>query len=1191
MFHRFVRVFGYLCGMIIFSCVGQLRAAEDASSESGESKIISLIVMPQSGVINVGDTLQYIALATYEDNTTRDVTRQSKWCVSNKKVAHISSDGFATGQTEGTTDICTSFEKLSTKVTLTVSGRIVSLSIVPSMATMSEGQSVDYHAIATYSNGTIKEVTDHVKWVSSKKRIASIGHTGKAVGLNEGSTRIRASFKKITSQAELTVSGKIASIQIFPTKGQLEQGVTRQYRAQAVYVDGSSQDITSQVHWSSSKRDVACIDSDGMATGIEKGRSCIQASFGGFCGKTKLTVLPEHLTSISISPKTNRLMIFESQQFLAVGTYDNGKTVDSDHGLSVTWHSSCKDKVSVDKTGIGLAHAPGSVKIIAISTHDKEIKGCAEVVVSEATLDSIAMKPTALTMNVQDTSLFEAKGHYSDGSTLSTKHGFSVTWNVDDQTAATVDSTGSVTSIKGSTSTNVVARAGSIVGVGTVKINPATLTRIIINPSTVNLVKGLQQQFSAQGIYSDGTSIDLTKEVIWISSDQTVATISNEIDLKGVVVAQSPGNTSIKATLGNVTGSATITVSPVTVTALDIIPSEIRLAQGMQYSFSARATYSDQSTADVTQSVIWDSSDEKIVCISNQVGTKGVITAQKSGNASIIATFDEVKGYANITVLPSSISSVVINPSGESVIIGKTKSFTATAIYDDLTTADVTQVATWLLEDNGFEIDSPGLVRSLKQGHRSNLTASIGSIVSVPVTVTMPQVSTSKIVILPNDMSVMSGFTQQFTATMTCDNGNSSDITNEALWSVDDQTVAGVSELGNGIIEARNGGTTTISASYLGALGSSTLTSSSTITNITIEPSIVPSILVGQDCNLRAKAHYSDGSLSDVTGRATWTSTNPCGVNVPLGGGVVVAENQGATASISASVGGVTSQNPVQITVDNATITSIEVSPSTASLNLGEVESFTVQASYDNGSKLPIIANNLAWGTDNCQVAVYNGSGTFAGGSLGTALIFARFEQSGNATFEVTNSISSIDVSALKNTCNQGETVQCKATATYQDGSHADISKSVVWSSNDETVATVDHEGVITGTSNRASSSAIVSASFQGLTDSVPITVTDTRTITSITILPQDLLPPPYSITLHESRQFTAIATWSDTTTQDISHLVTWSTEQYPGSPSNVIILYPEGFVYGNIVGKRYLVATYNLNPTLSNRVEVTVVD
>ena len=66
------------------------------------------------------------------------------------------------------------------------------------------------------------------------------------------------------------------------------------------------------------------------------------------------------------------------------------------------------------------------------------------------------------------------------------------------------------------------ATAGST----TITVTSATLVSIGVAPTAPTIAKGLSLSFTATGVYTDGTTSDLTTTVSWGSSDGTIASVS-----------------------------------------------------------------------------------------------------------------------------------------------------------------------------------------------------------------------------------------------------------------------------------------------------------------------------------------------------------------------------------------------------------------------------------------------------------------------------------------------------------------------------------------------------------------------------------------------------------------------------------------------------------------------------------------
>jgi hypothetical protein len=96
-------------------------------------------------------------------------------------------------------------------------------------------------------------------------------------------------------------SAGLTSIAVTPANPSVIAGSTQQFKATGTYSDNSTQDITSQVSWSSSNTAVATINSAGLASGIAGGSTTITATQASVSGSTTLTVQPTTLVMSTTS--------------------------------------------------------------------------------------------------------------------------------------------------------------------------------------------------------------------------------------------------------------------------------------------------------------------------------------------------------------------------------------------------------------------------------------------------------------------------------------------------------------------------------------------------------------------------------------------------------------------------------------------------------------------------------------------------------------------------------------------------------------------------------------------------------------------------------------------------------------------------------------------------------------------------
>ena len=186
-------------------------------------------------------------------------------------------------------------------------------------------------------------------------------------------------------------------------------------------------------------------------------------------------------------------------------------------------------------------------------------------------------------------------------------------------------------------------------------------TSLIVAPAASSVPAGLTQHFTAMGTFSDNRTKDFTSLVTWTSSDINIAQISSKEgtystcwDL-GCAYAGSLGTTTITATMGDVTGTATMEVSPAALVSLDVHPLDSAesssLAKGMTRQYQAFGTFSNTYRGDVTSSVTWSSSDNAVATVSNVPGSNGMASAISAGTTTITATSGGISGSSTLSVI------------------------------------------------------------------------------------------------------------------------------------------------------------------------------------------------------------------------------------------------------------------------------------------------------------------------------------------------------------------------------------------------------------------------------------------------------------------------------------------------------------------------------------------------------------
>jgi len=244
-----------------------------------------------------------------------------------------------------------------------------------------------------------------------------------------------------------------------------------------------------------------------------------------------------------------------------------------------------------------------------------------------------------------------ATGVFSDVSTQDITG--RVTWSSSAPSIAAISnaagSKGLATGLAGG-ATTISATVAGVSGSTSLAVTVVTLQSIDVDPDVVTLPSGYAVRLHATGSYSDGSSRDLTKQVVWTSSAPGRAAVSNAVGTEGRVSGSGAGAAVVSATLSGVVGSAAITVTNESLVAIDVDPDPVTLSVGGTQQMTATGTFSGGSVLDVTAQVRWSSNNKFKVSVGNSVA-KGLVTAKAAGSATIKAKKGNRSGTASVTAL------------------------------------------------------------------------------------------------------------------------------------------------------------------------------------------------------------------------------------------------------------------------------------------------------------------------------------------------------------------------------------------------------------------------------------------------------------------------------------------------------------------------------------------------------------
>jgi|HubBroStandDraft_1064217.scaffolds.fasta_scaffold18964_2 hypothetical protein len=423
-----------------------------------------------------------------------------------------------------------------------------------------------------------------------------------------------------------------------------------------------------------------------------------------------------------------------------------------------------------------------------------------------------------------------------------------------------------------------------------------------------------------------------------------------------------------------------------------------------------------------------------------------------------------------------------------------------------------------------------------------------GSTTTSPTTPSGPATLQS-IAITPGSATIAQATTQAFTATGSYSDGSTKDLTATAQWSCLLPNLATVSSSSptQGLATGISAGTVVISASLGNVSNSAQLTvTGATVSSLAITPASATIGFENQQ-QYKAIATFSDTSTQDVTNLANWTIA-PSGPFISAYSGLAIGSSVGTSFDVNASFGGQSTSTltiPPTLNVDLSNLVSVAILPANPTIANNTPSTLSAIGTFSDGSTRDV-TSIATWVSSDDTVAsnfgvlpnVFSAATTSA---PATATITASFGTLSTQTASITLSVSdatlqSIAVSPSNASIAPGTKLTYSAVGTFSDGSTQDLTSIVRWSVLGGSGAASVSKGVVKGTT--AGSITVTAASLANLGS---VSGSAAAAITSSTLQSIAVNPATAFITPGGNLTYSAIGTFSDGSTQDLSALTSWS--------------------------------------------------
>jgi len=158
--------------------------------------------------------------------------------------------------------------------------------------------------------------------------------------------------------------------------------------------------------------------------------------------------------------------------------------------------------------------------------------------------------------------------------------------------------------------------------------------------------------------------------------------------------------------------------------SIAVTPANSELQVGSVRPFAATGTFTDGSTADVTASATWSSSEPAFATVN---ATTAMAQGVAVGTTTISATSGSITGSTALNVIPAQLISIAITPASPATGVGIARQLQATGTYSDGSTANLTPTATWTSSVPAVATVTGGMVTGVSLGS-TDISATTGAI-------------------------------------------------------------------------------------------------------------------------------------------------------------------------------------------------------------------------------------------------------------------------------------------------------------------------------------------------------------------------------------------------------------------------------------------------------------------------------
>ncbi|KLU70645.1 MAG: hypothetical protein RHS_3560 [Robinsoniella sp. RHS] len=536
---------------------------------------------------------------------------------------------------------------------------------------------------------------------------------------------------------------------------------------------------------------------------------------------------------------------------------------------------------------------------------------------------------------------------------------------------------------------------------------------------------------------------------------------AKRIQIRATKTAGTPANDFISAAEFYLYETGQTVTDPTAVTGVRLTPEEVTLVEETTATLTAAVIPSNATNKNVT----WSSSDEEVATVVN-----GVVNALKPGNATITVTTADGNKTAQCAVTVTEkvvipVSSITVSPKDATVKTGASVTLTGEIQPENASNQNMI----WTSDNEGVATVAGGVVTGVAEGTATiTVTSAENDTIRDTATITVENgepeiVEVESVSVEPAELSLIEEGTKKLTHTITPSNATNQNVS----WSSDNEAVATVSQAGvvTAIKEGTANITVTTESNNKTAICKVTVSRKDiAVTGVTLLPEALQ-MKLKETATLTAAVQPANATNQNVS----WTSNNEAVATVD--GGIVTAVADGkATITVTTEEGGFTATCEVTVKSEPEPeiikVTGVTLDKQAINIEVGKTAVIKESVQPENATN-----KNVTWDSNNKTVASVD-KGKITALKEGIAEIIVTTAD-GNKTATCTVNVipKQIPVESIKiNPSSAAMQTGTKATLRVGYTPENATNKAVVWATDNEAVASVSNEGVVTakaaGTAN-----------------------------------------------------------------------------------------------------------------------------